>query len=75
MEHQQAISAARLQQKVGQEMDVLVDAIEEGRAIARSKADAPEIDGVVYIDDPEGLQVGDLVTVRILDADDYDLYA
>src|SRR5690606_22667207 len=51
---QQDISAERLQQKVGLEMDVLVDAIEDDRAIARSKADAPEIDGLVYLEDPEG---------------------
>ncbi|HHX81789.1 MAG TPA: 30S ribosomal protein S12 methylthiotransferase RimO, partial [Pseudomonadaceae bacterium] len=72
---QQEISAERLQQKVGLEMDVLVDAIEDDRAIARSKADAPEIDGLVYLEDPEGLQVGDVVTVTITAADDYDLYA
>jgi len=72
---QQQISAERLQQKVGKQMDVLIDAIEPERAIARSKADAPEIDGLVYVSDPEGLQVGDIVTVTITDADDYDLYA
>lgn len=72
---QQDISAERLQQKVGLEMDVLVDAIEDDRAIARSKADAPEIDGLVYLEDPEGLEVGDVVTVTITAADDYDLYA
>lgn len=72
---QQEISAERLQQKVGQELDVLIDAIDGDRAIGRSKADAPEIDGLVYVADPEGLQVGDIVTVTITDADDYDLYA
>jgi ribosomal protein S12 methylthiotransferase len=72
---QQDISAERLQQKIGREMDVLIDAIDGDRAIGRSKADAPEIDGLVYVSDPEGLEVGDIVTVTITDADDYDLYA
>jgi ribosomal protein S12 methylthiotransferase len=72
---QQDISAERLQQKIGRELDVLIDAIDGDRAIGRSKADAPEIDGVVYVSDPEGLEVGDIVTVTIMDADDYDLYA
>jgi ribosomal protein S12 methylthiotransferase len=72
---QQEISAERLQQKIGRELDVLIDAIDGERAIGRSKADAPEIDGVVYVSDPEGLEVGDIVTVTITDADDYDLYA
>jgi len=72
---QQEISAERLQQKVGREIDVLIDAIDEGRAVGRSKADAPEIDGLVYIDDPEGLEPGDIVSVTITAADEYDLYA
>lgn len=72
---QQDISAERLQQKIGKEMDVLIDSIEPERAIGRSKADAPEIDGLVYVSDPEGLEVGDVVTVTITAADDYDLYA
>jgi ribosomal protein S12 methylthiotransferase len=73
------ISAARLQQKIGQEMQVLVDEIdtEEGVIIARSKADAPEIDGNVFIerDDLSGVKPGDLLTVRITDANEYDLFA
>jgi ribosomal protein S12 methylthiotransferase len=73
------ISAARLQKKIGLQMDVIVDEIdlEEGVAIARSKADAPEIDGNVFIEreDISTIQVGDIVSVRITDADEYDLYA
>jgi len=72
---QQAISSQRLRDKIGLEMEVLVDEIFEDHAIARSMADAPEIDGVVYLQHPEDLEVGDLVTVTIEDADDYDLYA
>jgi ribosomal protein S12 methylthiotransferase len=71
---QQEISAARLQAKIGSEIDIIVDEIEEDRAIGRSKADAPDIDGVVYLGDPEGLEVGDIVTATVVDADDYDLY-
>ena len=79
MELQQSISADRLQLKIGKTMQVLVDEIddEEGVAIARSAADAPEIDGNVFIEG-EGaaaLKVGEFVTVTITDADDYDLYA
>jgi ribosomal protein S12 methylthiotransferase len=74
MEVQQEISAARLRAKIGTEIDILVDEIEEDRAIGRSKADAPEIDGLVYLSDPTDLQVGDIVTATVVDADDYDLY-
>jgi len=75
MEVQQEISANRLQQKIGREIDVLIDDITPEHAVGRSKADAPEIDGLVYVSDPEGLEVGDIVTVTVQDADDYDLYA
>jgi ribosomal protein S12 methylthiotransferase len=75
MEVQQRISAARLQQKIGTQQEVIVDEVHDDHAIARSKADAPEIDGVVVLQYPEGLEEGDLVTVTIEDADEYDLYA
>lgn len=75
METQQAISASKLQEKVGWEMDVLVDHVEAGMAVGRSYADAPEIDGVVHIEGDHGLQPGDWVPVRIEQADDYDLWA
>ena len=75
MEVQQRISSARLQAKIGEEIDVLIDEVNEDEAIGRSKADAPEIDGKVYLQFPEGLQPGDVVTVTVEDADDYDLYA
>ncbi len=74
MAHQQAISATRLQQRIGQEMLVLVDEIDDKGTVARSIADAPEIDGLVYIDAGH-LQPGDQVKVRITDADEYDLWA
>ena len=75
MEKQQVISAAKLQSKIGWEMDVLVDHVEDGIATCRSYADAPEIDGVVTIEGNYGLRPGDLVPVVIEAADDYDLWA
>ncbi|MGE8548872.1 MAG: 30S ribosomal protein S12 methylthiotransferase RimO [Alcaligenes sp.] len=76
MEHQQAISAARLAAKVGREVDVLVDEIDEdGDAVARSSADAPEIDGNVFVTSEQPLQPGQMVRVRITDSSEYDLFA
>ncbi len=76
MEKQADISARRLEAKFGREMTVLVDEIdEEGDVIARSPSDAPEIDGVVFIEDAEGLAPGDFVNVVITDASDHDLWA
>ncbi|HSY07447.1 MAG TPA: 30S ribosomal protein S12 methylthiotransferase RimO [Steroidobacteraceae bacterium] len=73
MEKASAISAARLKRRVGSRMRVLVDAVEGGSAIARSEADAPEIDGVVRIKSARGLQAGDWADVKIVSADAYDL--
>jgi ribosomal protein S12 methylthiotransferase len=76
MEKQAEISARRLEAKIGREMTVLVDEIdEEGDAIARSPADAPEIDGVVFIAEAENIAPGDFVKVRITDATEHDLWA
>lgn len=75
MAHQQAISTARLQQKVGRVIQVLIDEVDEEGPIARSMADAPEIDGNVYIDTDEPLNAGDIVSVRVTAADEYDLWA
>ncbi len=74
MAHQQLISHQRLQARIGQEIQVLIDEIDEEGAIGRSWADAPEIDGNVYIDSLE-LKPGDLVRARVYEADDYDLWA
>jgi ribosomal protein S12 methylthiotransferase len=74
MQVQQAISANWLQQQVGTTQTVLIDQITEDQAIGRSRYDAPEIDGLVFIDSPEGLSPGDRVEVKITAADDYDLY-
>jgi ribosomal protein S12 methylthiotransferase len=75
MELAAEISAQRLAQKIGRTMQVLVDRVEGGAAIARSSADAPEIDGTVRIPAARGLKVGDLADVRITDASAYDLEA
>lgn len=78
MAHQQAISTAKLQQRVGQTLTVLVDEIdaEENIAICRSYADAPEIDGNVFVDNIDINQVkqGDMLTVTIDEASEYDLF-
>jgi ribosomal protein S12 methylthiotransferase len=73
---QAGISARRLRRKVGQIIKVLVDAHDgEGGAIARSTADAPEIDGVAFIEGGAALPVGEFAEVRIVDADEHDLHA
>jgi ribosomal protein S12 methylthiotransferase len=76
MERQAMISAARLEAKVGTVQTCLVDAIDGELAIARSKADAPEIDGLVQIQDGRvaGLKPGDFVDVEILGSDEHDLF-
>jgi ribosomal protein S12 methylthiotransferase len=74
MEKTAAISAAKLQTKIGRTLDVIIDAVDEEGATGRSKADAPEIDGEVFLRDAGHLTVGDIVPVTIEDADDHDLY-
>ncbi|WP_174874327.1 30S ribosomal protein S12 methylthiotransferase RimO [Vogesella oryzae] len=75
MEVQAEISAARLAARIGRRYTVLVDEIdEEGTAICRSYADAPEIDGLVFIEDADDLNVGDFVEVDIVDASEHDLW-
>ncbi|WP_323846127.1 30S ribosomal protein S12 methylthiotransferase RimO [Microbulbifer magnicolonia] len=75
MAHQQQISAARLQRKIGSEIEVLIDEVDEEGAIGRSWADAPEIDGAVYLNGETSLQPGDKLRVRVTHADEYDLWA
>jgi ribosomal protein S12 methylthiotransferase len=72
---QAEISANKLQKKVGQRLEVLIDEITEDGAIGRTKYDAPEIDGLVHIKTDEQLEKGDLVEVTIQSADEHDLYA
>ncbi|MGB0128172.1 MAG: radical SAM protein, partial [Rhodocyclaceae bacterium] len=75
MEFQEDISAARLEGKIGRTMDVIVDEVDDSGATARSAADAPDIDGLVYVTDGEELAVGDVVSVTVTDSDTHDLFA
>lgn len=76
MQVQQAISAQRLQQKIGKTLAVIVDEIDEQGIVGRSMADAPEIDGVVYVDNlsQSEVKIGDIIQVTITQADEYDLW-
>ncbi|NBI13709.1 30S ribosomal protein S12 methylthiotransferase RimO [[Haemophilus] felis] len=76
MQLQQQISAQRLQQKVGKTLDVIIDEIDEEGIIGRSKADAPEIDGVVYLENlsQSAVKIGQIIEVKITQADEYDLW-
>jgi ribosomal protein S12 methylthiotransferase len=77
MEVAQNVSTGQLAKKVGRTIDVLVDDVEpeNNRAIARSKWDAPDIDGQVIVSNATGIKPGDLVTVTVTDSDEYDLFA
>jgi ribosomal protein S12 methylthiotransferase len=75
MARQAEISAARLQAKIGQTLDVLIDEVDEEGAIGRSKADAPEIDGMVYLNGETQLQPGQIVRAVVEHADEHDLWA
>ncbi len=75
METQAEISAARLAGKIDRRLQVLVEEVNEEGAVARSYADAPEIDGLVYITDGEAIEVGEFAQVMITDADEHDLWA
>lgn len=75
MQTQAAISAQRLQAKTGRRITVLVDSVDDDGAVARSSADAPEIDGVVHIVDGQKLKAGQFIDVNVIDADEHDLVA
>ena len=74
MEKQATISARKLAGKIGTVQQVLVDAVSDSGAIARSSADAPEIDGLVYIEEPSDLRPGDFVDVLIHATDEHDMW-
>ena len=74
MSVQQEISAERLQRKVGTQLDIIIDDVSSDGAVGRTKGDAPEIDGLVYLKNTDGLAPGTLVNRKITDADDYDLW-
>ncbi|TGX56183.1 30S ribosomal protein S12 methylthiotransferase RimO [Sphingomonas gei] len=74
MEKTAAISAAKLQAKIGRTLEVIIDDVGDDGATGRSQADAPEIDGEVFLRDAGHLKQGDIVRVAIEDADEHDLY-
>jgi ribosomal protein S12 methylthiotransferase len=75
MEVQQAISEEKQQAKVGQWIEVLIDEVDDSGAVGRSRGDAPEIDGRVFLDGITELSPGDLVEAQVTAADAYDLRA
>ncbi|WP_454883834.1 30S ribosomal protein S12 methylthiotransferase RimO [Sphingomonas oryzagri] len=74
MEKTAAISAAKLEAKVGRTLDVIIDIVDGDGASGRSKADAPEIDGEVHLRDAGHLKPGDIIAVQVEDADEHDLF-
>ncbi|SDX42792.1 30S ribosomal protein S12 methylthiotransferase RimO [Nitrosomonas oligotropha] len=75
MELQEAISSQRLAAKVGKTMTVMIDEVTDDGVIARSSADAPEIDGLVYVEEAGEVQPGDFIEVEITGSDAHDLFA
>jgi ribosomal protein S12 methylthiotransferase len=75
MDVQEDISAELLAAKIGREITVLVDEVDDEGTIARSSSDAPEIDGLVFVDGCFEAEPGDFLQVRVVDADEHDLYA
>jgi ribosomal protein S12 methylthiotransferase len=75
MQHQQAISARRLKRKVGTRQQVIIDEVGPTVAKGRTKGDAPEIDGAVYVSSRRPLRVGEIVTAKIERTEAYDLHA
>ena len=75
MAAQQEISRSLLAARVGRTIDVIIDEVDEEGAIGRSKWDAPEIDGSVFLNGATGLAHGDIVSATVTHADEYDLWA
>nr|WP_256379514.1 porin [Candidatus Arsenophonus nilaparvatae] len=75
MQVQQQISKQRLQEKIGSKIWIMIDELDEQGAVGRSMADAPEIDGVVYLNDEFDVNPGDIFQVLVEHADEYDLWA
>ncbi len=74
MQHQAKISTKKLQAKIGKTLEILIDEVNEEHTLGRSHADAPEIDGNVYVQSDKAICEGDIVKVKIEKADEYDLY-
>ncbi len=75
MELQSAISANKLQQRIGEETLLIIDEVSEAGVIGRTPAEAPEIDGVVWLTTTEAVEEGDVIEIQITAADEHDLYA
>ena len=75
MEVQAEISEARLRAKIGREIEVIVDDVQDNIAVARSWADAPEIDGMVHVQQADSLKIGDVVKVTVVETTEHDLIA
>ncbi|WP_027710258.1 30S ribosomal protein S12 methylthiotransferase RimO [Zooshikella ganghwensis] len=75
MATQQKISVQKLQKKIGKTLDIIIDDVGDDGAVGRSKADAPEIDGCVYLEGATDLQPGSIIQAEVIDADEYDLWA
>jgi ribosomal protein S12 methylthiotransferase len=75
MQTQQKISLAIMDERVGSEIDVIIDTVDDAGAVGRSKWDAPEIDGHVRLEDETEVKPGDIVRVKVTDAEAYDLFA
>ena len=77
MEHQLEISKKRLSTRVGLELDILIDEVTRKHFIGRTKFDAPDIDGLVYIKNngKHKVNAGDMVRAEVIDSDEYDLFA
>ena len=75
METQKKLREQKLKSLIGSIQHVVVDEVADDHALARSFRSAPDVDGAVYLKDPEGLLVGDRLDVRIIDNDEYNLFA
>jgi ribosomal protein S12 methylthiotransferase len=75
METQQAISESVMQERIGAEIDVIIDEVDEEGAIGRSAWDAPDIDGMVFLNGETELAPGDIVRARLEHAEEYDVWA
>ena len=75
MAAQKEVSGALLRNKVGSTIDIIVDEVDEDGAIGRSKWDAPEIDGNVFLNGESDVKPGDMVRGTVVEADEYDLWA
>ncbi len=74
MELQAEISTAKLQHKIGREVEILIDEVDDEGAIGRTKADAPEIDGRAYLEGVTDLKQGDIVRAKVMESGEHDLW-